>query len=133
MPPPPIPLRTERGQDAGINPPLMPARSPRRPPTGAVATAMVSGEGRLPSDHQVAEDQAEDVVEDETHARNPYDLRAIPGSIVTASYPFRGEEKLQQLSFAVSCEPNGQNRKKIVRVTLLEQHSIQACVFGQKN
>lgn len=56
----------------------------------------------MPSVGQGADEEDAEVLEDETHSRNPYDLRAIPGSVVTASYPFRGEENLQQLSFAVS-------------------------------
>ncbi len=63
---------------------------------------MVSGQGRLPSAGQVEDEEDAELVEDETHSRNPYDLRAVPGSVVTASYPFRGEENLQQLCFAVS-------------------------------
>ena len=58
-----------------------------------------SGQGSLPS--HVAPKEVEDV-EDQEHANNPYDLKAAPGSSVTASYPFRGDDNLQQLSFAVS-------------------------------
>lgn len=104
MPPPPIPPRKAEGQDeAGIPPPI-PVRSPRRPPIGAVATAMVSGQsGRwgLADGQGTDENNAEAVAEDGTHATNPYDLKAMAGSTVTASYPFHGEEDLQQLSFAV--------------------------------
>lgn len=48
------------------------------------------------------EEQGDGVVEGQSRATNPYDLLAIPGSTVTASYPFHGDDKLQQLSFAVS-------------------------------
>lgn len=108
MPPPPIPQRkgvTPEVKNEGSNPPPIPVRSPRRRPAGAVATAMVSGQGNsgqvgsLPA--HVAPKEVEDV-EDQEHANNPYDLKAAPGSSVTASYPFRGDDNLQQLSFAVS-------------------------------
>eukprot|EP00752_Nemacystus_decipiens_P018528 g16611.t1 len=105
MPPPPIPQRREVTPDVQneeSNPPPIPVRSYR--PAGAVATAMVSGQGgsgqeRLSS--HTAQEGAEEDVEDQEHANNPYDLKATPGSSVTASYPFRGDDNLQQLSFAV--------------------------------
>lgn len=65
---------------------------------------MVSGhQGSLPSGRQPVEQAAEgDAGEDQEHANNPYDLKAMPGSTVTASYPFRGDDNVQQLSFGVS-------------------------------
>lgn len=51
---------------------------------------------------EVAQQQEEGGAEDQEHANNPYDLKTMPGSTVTASYPFRGDDNLQQLSFAVS-------------------------------
>lgn len=118
MPPPPIPQRKEatpeapEAQYAGSSPPPIPVRSPRRRPVGAVATAMVSGQGSssgqgtLPS-HVVQREEEGEAAEDQEHANNPYDLKAAPGSSVTASYPFRGDDELQQLSFAVSEEREG--------------------------
>lgn len=108
MPPPPIPQRKEvipEVKNEGSNPPPIPVRSPRRRPAGAVATAMVSGQGNsgqgsLPS--HVSSQNEEEEAEDQEHANNPYDLKAMPGSSVTASYPFHGDDNLQQLSFAVS-------------------------------
>ncbi|CAM9770967.1 unnamed protein product [Scytosiphon promiscuus] len=92
--PPPIPSRDEERV------PSSPVPSPVRRPAGAVATVMASG---LPSAfdsraHQYEEGAAD--VDDQPHG-NPYDLKAEPGSTVTASYPFQGEESLEQLSFAV--------------------------------
>lgn len=85
------------------------ASIPRRRPVGAVATAMVSGHELQ---HEVSvgvnrqrQERDPDLQEDpdsSSLARNPYDLKALVGSTVTASYPFHGEESLQQLSFAVS-------------------------------
>lgn len=69
---------------------------------------MVSGQGSsgsLPSAGQAPQkEQEQEDAEDEEHANNPYDLKATPGSNVTASYPFRGDDDLQQLSFGVSDE-----------------------------
>lgn len=90
--PPPIPASSNASA-------LLPA--PRRRPVGAVATVMASG---LTSVEQIVSEQdgdGADVSEQQSHG-NPYDLQAAPGSTVTASYPFTGEESLQQLSFAVS-------------------------------
>lgn len=104
MLPPPIPPRKAEGQYEGSIPPPIPVRSPRRPP-GAVATAIVSGQSgqwRLASGGPGPDDEDAEVVEDGTHATNPYDLKAMVGSTVTASYPFHGKDDLQQLSFAVS-------------------------------
>lgn len=76
----------------------------RRRPVGAVATVMVSGEeASTRIDVQQRQDPNSDP--EEVLARNPYDLNATVGSTVTASYPFHGEENLQQLSFAVSSVP----------------------------
>lgn len=60
-----------------------------------------SGQGSLTS-AAAADPSTEKEVEDQEHANNPYDLKATPGSNVTASYPFHGDDNLQQLSFAVS-------------------------------
>ncbi|CAM9348254.1 unnamed protein product [Ectocarpus sp. 12 AP-2014] len=93
--PPPIPERKE-----AVNPPLIPVRSGPRPPAGAVATAMVSGGERLPFAGKTQHEQQEEEVQ--ARPNNPYELMVQAGATVTASYPFRGEESLQQLSFAVS-------------------------------
>ena len=129
MPPPPIPVRTERSnpppipdsneaiepslderdnpsstaaQAAERDPPQIP--DGRRRPAGAVATSMVSGQGGLSSTvfRRQQEEATSEVVDEHSHANNPYDLLAAPGSTVTASYPFHGDEELQQLSFVVS-------------------------------
>lgn len=134
MPPPPIPVRTEgssnpppiparaettelpsmdEGHGASsstptrdANLPEAPDRSARRRPAGAVATAMVSGHQGLPSAglRRQQEEAAIETMDEHSHANNPYDLQAAPGSTVTASYPFQGDEALQQLSFVVSAE-----------------------------
>lgn len=90
-------------------PPPIPVRSPRRRPTGAVATVMVS-ERDLRGKHSVDPDrqrkkgerEVREDSEEQSLARNPYDLMAAVGSTVTASYPFHGDEGQQQLSFGVS-------------------------------
>lgn len=99
--PPPIPVR----EDESCGLPPVPVRSPKRRPIGAVATVMLSGQGpalppsslRRPSEEEVDHD-----ADGNSHANNPYDLKAAPGAVVTASYPFHGDEDLQQLSFSVS-------------------------------
>lgn len=116
MPPPPIPTRDE------VKPPAIPDHgSSKRRPAGAVATAMVSGRpqqgyglhsssatGSIGEEHNRDnnnnnnDESNNELLKEQTHANNPYDLKAEPGSTVTASYPFVGEEGLEQLSFAVS-------------------------------
>ncbi|CBJ27191.1 expressed unknown protein [Ectocarpus siliculosus] len=95
--PPPIPAPTE-----AANPPPIPVRSGPRPPPGAVATAMLSGGEGLPFAGKTQHEQQEEEVQ--ARPNNPYELMVQPGATVTASYPFRGEESLQQLSFAVGDE-----------------------------
>lgn len=64
---------------------------------------MVSGnEGVSSVDRREDKEIEDESSEEASHANNPYDLKAEPGSNVTASYPFHGEESLQQLSFGVS-------------------------------
>lgn len=90
------------------NPPFVPINSiPKRRPIGAVATVMVSsdalatgGVGKIQK--EVATDGEDATEMEQSHANNPYDLKAVAGSTVTASYPFHGEACLQQLSFTVS-------------------------------
>lgn len=104
--PPPIPSRDDGGESAAE--PAPPTSSPVRRPAGAVATVMASGlassyagAGAVDSaaHHQYGGGD-DNGAEDQPHG-NPYDLKAEAGSTVTASYPFQGEESLQQLSFAV--------------------------------
>lgn len=97
-----MPLPVPLNEAEGGNPPPIPIRSPKRPPAGAVATAMVSGQGWMPIVGQELRGEEQDVVEGKASANNPYDLVAVPGSTVTASYPFHGDDQLQQLSFVVS-------------------------------
>ncbi|CAN0435767.1 unnamed protein product, partial [Hapterophycus canaliculatus] len=104
--PPPIPSRKEETKAVPTQipsrkeesvPPSV--RSSVCRPAGAVATVMASGFASVdPATPRY--DGGDDVAEDQPHG-NPYDLKAEPGSNVTASYPFQGEESLQQLSFAV--------------------------------
>lgn len=106
--PPPIPVRHDAETaipNVEVKRPRIPNYSPRRRPAGAVATVMVSGEELRdqPSTRLHGQQQLEDnSATEELLARNPYDLKVAVGSTVTASYPFHGEESLQQLSFAVS-------------------------------
>lgn len=101
--PPPIPVRAPKET-------AVPESSPRRRPIGAVATALISTEelGHKPSGSvdlarvDDAQQQQADDTSEEPLSRNPYDLKATAGSTVTASYPFHGDESVQQLSFAVS-------------------------------
>lgn len=131
MPPPPIPVRTEggsnpppipapaektdlsmeKGHGASSSSPAQdtnlqeaPDQNAKRRPTGAVATVMVSGHQGLPSAglRRLREEAAIETTDEHSHANNPYDLQAAPGSTVSASYPFQGDETLQQLSFVVS-------------------------------
>lgn len=101
--PPPIPVRAP--EETAIS-----ESSPRKRPIGAVATALISTEGigHQPSSSvdlarvDGTEQQQTDDTSEEPLSRNPYDLKATVGSTVTASYPFHGDESVQQLSFAVS-------------------------------
>lgn len=99
----PLPSR-----DQISTPSLVPINShPKRRPIGAVATAMVSGKtsptGSVERRQEEVATYGEHATEvEQSHSSNPYDLKAVAGSTVTASYPFRGETHLQQLSFSVS-------------------------------
>lgn len=156
MPPPPIPVRTEGSsnpppipapaesthplsmdeghgvsssspaQDANLQ--KAPDRNAKRRPAGAVATAMVSGHQGLPSAglRRQQEEAAIETTDEHSHANNPYDLQAALGSAVSASYPFQGDETLQQLSFVVSAMDKVTNSGTIVIGDKVQQRKFRA-------